>query len=1134
MKKVLLMFLTMISLTLVQGQSVQSIIPTVPTSPQAEAFKRYGDYAVNNSTGIPNISIALYQINHHGYTIPLTLSYNPQPLKPGYNYDVYGHGWGLSLSSAISRSIEGPPDELSSFRIEQERINDNYYTSSNSNAWECYVNWGICNMAQLPHLNPLGYNFTHDKFNVVLPNGTSFDFIIDNKDQNNTLTYTVSEGRQVKINCDYSTSNINSFTITDEEGIKYTFDDGDIPYGGSFTTFYNNYVSWKLSRIELPYSSEPINLSYDYSIQSNYGVACVEPGILLADDGHSEPDGTRFKFVRNFTVSDAKVAQPNYYRMKLLSSISYGSSQINLLYRDPNQNYPSYNYVKGIQVYENSALIRDIKLGMTIIDAKSSCTTFKLAKLDNVSIKGSNSADAPLVYTCNYSLSSYEFRGTDHWGNLSYSDIDYDLANFNLFVGSDPDYFFAYSSNRITPVTKLAQDINPYYKIKLSRSNSNNRNPGGNHGVLTRLTYPTGGYTDFEFESNKFLTSTDYDGNYILDPQNRIVANAPGVRIKKITNYTKVGIVANVENYRYGKTNSEAYPSGHINHMYAVESPNSHTGLGVAVVDPNILTYMNYTYIFTKYPSFFLRNMIVGLDQYGAHTSFSNPFSSDYDFLARPWRWEATFSAINFRSILNSRPPVLYPEVTVYHGEIDENSQFSPERTLGKTVYKYDVTEHGFNLLNKEMGDAFIEEPKYFLHTIGYTPQNFRYNKLIEQSDYKVEGQAFKIAKKQNYSWNSRSNYFTELSYHNPYPPSVTPYFVTLFELFHQKIELIGVTLLGSKITTLYSSTGVGIFSSENNIYNNRNQLSSTQYTNSEGKIVTKTFSYPKDETGEIIQKMIAKNMISPITKITTKVGDASQSIEKSGSKIEFKEYAVGSSNIIKPSKSYELEIKPSSSNYVLKGEVKNYSVNGNALEIYSKGNFYTSYLWGYDDRYMVAEVKNASAGDIAYSSFEDDAKGNWTYTGTVTTPSAGTFVPTGRKYYNLTSANEMNKTVTNGKIYIITYWSNSSSPYSIKGGTSTVITGSPVGGWAYFEHKVIANGTILSISGSGGIDEVRLYPADAMMATYTYNPLIGMTSQTDENGRTNYYEYDALGRLQLVKDKDGNVVKTLEYKNKQ
>ena len=56
------------------------------------------------------------------------------------------------------------------------------------------------------------------------------------------------------------------------------------------------------------------------------------------------------------------------------------------------------------------------------------------------------------------------------------------------------------------------------------------------------------------------------------------------------------------------------------------------------------------------------------------------------------WEWECTFSAFNFQRLLNGRPAVVYPEVTVYYLK-DGATQFSPENCNGKTVYQYDIYE---------------------------------------------------------------------------------------------------------------------------------------------------------------------------------------------------------------------------------------------------------------------------------------------------------------------------------------------------------------------------------------------------------------------------------------------------------
>ena len=50
------------------------------------------------------------------------------------------------------------------------------------------------------------------------------------------------------------------------------------------------------------------------------------------------------------------------------------------------------------------------------------------------------------------------------------------------------------------------------------------------------------------------------------------------------------------------------------------------------------------------------------------------------------------------------------------------------------------------------------------------------------------------------------------------------------------------------------------------------------------------------------------------------------------------------------------------------------------------------------------------------------------------------------------------------------------------------------------------------------------------MITTYTYQPLVGITSITDARGYVTYYEYDSQNRLRYVRDTNNHLLTEHQY----
>jgi YD repeat-containing protein len=348
-----------------------------------------------------------------------------------------------------------------------------------------------------------------------------------------------------------------------------------------------------------------------------------------------------------------------------------------------------------------------------------------------------------------------------------------------------------------------------------------------------------------------------------------------------------------------------------------------------------------------------------------------------------------------------------------------------------------------------------------------------------------------------------------------------------------------------SQQTTQYDVNGDSITTTLNFFFNNTTRnIAYTQQGISDGETITEKFKYPEDYSSSLTSSMVAVRVISPVIESETWLKkDVNDSTLISGKVTVFDQ------GIYKPITTYTIEATSPiaslnnqtisgglytsllcDSRYIMKGQIQ-YDGNNNPSLLTKASDINNSIIWDYKHCQPIAQVKNAVQADIAYTSFEADGSGNWTFTGRDSVLSGS---PTGNNCYNLgqTSGTITKSGLTSTTTYVVSYWTTSSSSLSITGTIAGYpIKGKTIGSWTYYEHKITGQTTI-TLNGSGVllIDEVRLYPANAQMNTFTYASLIGISSQCDPDNKITYYQYDGFGRLKVVLDQDHNIIKTVQY----
>lgn len=110
-KKYLLFVMVLIGFAIIKAQKSIELDFKTPMPPESYQFKKRLINNVSLYTGQPSISIPIYTINLDGLQIPITISYNTGGIKTDEDATMIGLGWSLNIGGEINRTNHGALDE---------------------------------------------------------------------------------------------------------------------------------------------------------------------------------------------------------------------------------------------------------------------------------------------------------------------------------------------------------------------------------------------------------------------------------------------------------------------------------------------------------------------------------------------------------------------------------------------------------------------------------------------------------------------------------------------------------------------------------------------------------------------------------------------------------------------------------------------------------------------------------------------------------------------------------------------------------------------------------------------------------------------------------------------------------------
>ena len=462
----------------------------IPNSPEAQAFAAYGNTDVNLHAGVPNIAIPLYTHQGIEMDLPVSLTYDASGIKVEQMATWVGLAWNLNAGGRISRITNGQPDDFISggtaWSMYHPTVKNGLITyNQNNQVGESGLFFTSTTEASsyfsfLESIADNSYETQPDFFTLNVP-GLNETMVIDYTDN-----YTPKALNNPRLKIEKTNSglgnHINSWKVISDDGTVYHFNNvvettESLNYDSGTPLEYG--TSWLLTKIESPNRRDIYEFSYTamgYWSNDELGSA-VQKSVT-----NINPNITNYTAPTQQYSGDSKynINQSFLYQIRHNGSVIVQTEQGSRTDIDAPGNYrlnkllikSGSDTIKTID-FDNNHYFNDDKVNPDHDDIR--------LKLDGLKILGSDQLEYE-TYTFTYDrpndVPERDSKSHDKFGyyNGKNNSVIYPKYSFGGFTFQGAD-------------RSLDTD-----KAKI--------------GLLERITYPTKGYTDFEYEPHDLYTST--------------------------------------------------------------------------------------------------------------------------------------------------------------------------------------------------------------------------------------------------------------------------------------------------------------------------------------------------------------------------------------------------------------------------------------------------------------------------------------------------------------------------------------------------------------------------------------------------------------------------------------------------